>query len=136
MSIQWNPAWRAYEKDTFIYRHCCSKFLYIYIYIYICGTTIPVPLSPVPVPLVQKGAVGIRYRYCTYWYRYRWADFGQIRVFNPFCAPLFIPLLTHHYIRQTLALLTSQTRKSKIACSFQCFHCSDPDSSQFAVQTW
>ena len=92
--------------------------------------------TAVPVPLVQKGAVGIRYRYRTYWYRYRWADLGQIRVFNPFLNLFSFPLLTHHYIRQTLALLTSHTSKSEIARSCQCFHRSDLDSSHFAVQTW
>ena len=98
------------------------------------GTVVPVPLSPVSIPLVQNLAVGNRYRYRTYWYRYRRVDFWQIRVLNPFFAPLFTPLLIHHYIRQTLALLTSYTRKSKIARSCQCFHRSDPDSSQFEVQ--
>ena len=92
--------------------------------------------TAVPIPLVQKGAVGIRYRYRTYWYRYRRADLGQIRVFNPFLHLFSFPLLTHHYIRQTLALLTSHTSKSKIARSCQCFNRSDLDSSQFTVQTW
>ena len=62
--------------------------------------------------------------------------FWATRVFKPLFPFVFIPLLPHHHIRQTLALLSSHTSKSEIACSYQRFQLSDPESSQFIVQTW
>ena len=62
--------------------------------------------------------------------------FWETRVFKPLFPFIFIPLLPHHHIRQTLALLSTHTNKSEIARFCQCFHLLDSESSQFIVQTW
>ena len=134
MNIQWNPRWRAFEKGISIYRYCCSKLTRIKKKKK--GTVVPVPLLPVSIPPAQKVVVAIRYRYHTYWYRYRRAVKGQIRDFYAqFFKPFHIPNPLHH-IRQTLNHFSSHMSKPEIKHPRQCFHFSDPDLPQFVALVW